>query len=396
MSRFHIASDDQIKSGETTDIYFKRTEQVLEAENLTDRQVVAEVTLSSLPDDWNWALFAGVDEMAELFEGVPVDVWTLPEGTMFSPYDSNGVRAPLVVIEGAYHSFCTLETPMLGFLCQASGVATRSARVKKIVGDKYTLAFGIRRIHPAICPMLDRAAYIGGFESVSSIAGANEIGEEPVGTMPHALIITFGDQVNAWKAFDEHTPSDVPRIALVDTYSDEKEEAVKAAEALEDKLEGVRLDTPGSRKGRFAELIREVRWELDARGFEHVDIYVSGGLNEDNIPQLLEAGAEGFGVGTSITNAPVLNLAMDIVEVEGKPAAKRGKLSCKKELWRCKDCFGSVVKLAESDQPQCPDCGGDTEKALEPLIKDGEIVRDLPSPDEIRSKVLEQLEKLDL
>ncbi len=396
MSRFHIASEDEIKSGKTTDIYFKRTEQVLEAEGLTDRKVVAEVTLSSLPDEWEWAVFAGVDEFASLFEDVPVNVWSLPEGTVFSPYDLSGVRVPLLVIEGAYHSFCTLETPMLGFLCQASGVATRSARVRKIVGDKNTLAFGIRRIHPAICPMLDRAAYIGGFDDVSSIAGAKEIGKEPVGTMPHALIITFGDQVEAWKAFDKHTPKDVPRIALVDTYSDEKEEAVKAAEALKDKLEGVRLDTPGSRKGRFAELVREVRWELDARGFEHVDIYVSGGLNEDNIPELLKAGAEGFGVGTSITNAPVLNLAMDIVEVEGKPAAKRGKLSCKKDVWRCKDCFGTVVKLSGSEKPECPECGGGTEKALVPLIEKGKIVRDLPSPDEIRDKVLGQLEAFDL
>ncbi|KXA96770.1 nicotinate phosphoribosyltransferase, partial [candidate division MSBL1 archaeon SCGC-AAA259I09] len=77
---------------------------------------------------------------------------------------------------------------------------------------------------------------------------------------------------------------------------------------MKDKLDGVRLDTPSSRRGDFAKLVREVRWELDIRGFEHVDIVVSGGLDEYSIPPLIDAGAESFGVGTSVTNAPVMDL----------------------------------------------------------------------------------------
>ncbi|KXB07131.1 nicotinate phosphoribosyltransferase, partial [candidate division MSBL1 archaeon SCGC-AAA382A20] len=253
-----------------------------------------------------------------------------------------------------------------------------------------------RRMHPSIAPMLDRAAYIGGFDGVSSIAGAEELGKDPMGTMPHALIIVFRDKVEAWKAFDKHMPEDVPRIALVDTYSDEKEEAIKAAKALKDKLDGVRLDTPGSRKGNFPELIREVRWELDIRGFEHVDIVVSGGLDEYSIPSLAEAGAESFGVGTSVTNAPVLNLAVDIVEVEGELAAKRGKLGGRKNVWHCKNCAKNVVKLESEEKPNCPGCDGEMESGLELLVRDGEIVKDLPSPDVIRDRVIEQLENFEL
>ncbi len=396
MTKFHIASEDEIKSGKTTDIYFARTEKILESEGKSDREVVAEVTSGSLPKEWPWGVLAGLDEVASLFENVPVNVWSIPEGTVFRPYDCDGVRVPLLVIEGAYGAFCSLETPMLGLLCHASGVATKSARVRKVAGDKDTLAFGIRRMHPALAPMLDRAAYIGGFDGVSSIAGAEEIGKEPMGTMPHALMIVFGDQVEAWTAFDEDVSEDVPRIALVDTYSDEKEEAIKAAEALEEKLDGVRLDTPSSRKGDFSELIREIRWELDIRGFEHVDIVVSGGLDEYSIPPLIEAGAESFGVGTSVTNAPVLDLAMDIVEVEGNYAAKRGKLSGKKEPWRCKDCSEIKVQLADEEKPECPKCGGKTESALEPLIKNGKIVADLPDPEDVRDKVIKQLEDFEL
>ncbi|KXB00638.1 nicotinate phosphoribosyltransferase [candidate division MSBL1 archaeon SCGC-AAA259O05] len=394
--KFHVASDEEIKSGKTTDVYFDRTEKILKAEGVSDREVVAEVTSGSLPNEWNWAVLSGIDEVATLFEGVPVNVWTLPEGSIFRPRDVTGVRVPLLVIEGPYQKFCALETPMLGLICQSSGVSTKSARVRKVAGEKNILAFGIRRMHPSLAPMLDRAAYVGGFDGVSSLAGAEEIGKKPMGTMPHGLIIALGDQVRAWRAFDQDIPDEVPRIALVDTYSDEKEEAIRAAETLQESLDGIRLDTPGSRRGNFADLVREVRWELDARGFEDVDIVVSGGLDEDSIPTLLEAGAESFGVGTSITNAPVLDLALDIVEVEGKPAAKRGKFSGRKMVWQCGNCLESTVTLAEDKKPECPECGGETEALFEPLVRNGEVVKDLPSSDEVRKRVLKQLERFEL
>lgn len=394
MRQFHVATDEEIKSGETTDIYFVRTKEVLEKEGLAGTNVVAEVTSGGLPRGWPWAVMCGVEEVAKLFEGCPVDVYTLLEGTIFRPFDSEGRRVPLAVIDGPYGKFCMLETPMLGLLCQASGVATMAARVRKAADGKFLMAFGIRRMHPAISPMLDRAAYIGGFDGVSSLTGAKIIGKKPAGTMPHGLIITFGDQVRAWKAFDKHMPREVPRIALVDTYSDEKAESIMAAEALRRRLDGVRLDTPGSRKGNFPELVREIRWELDARGFKHVKIFVSGGLDDENIPKLVEAGVDGFGVGTSISNAPVLDLAMDIVEVEGRPAAKRGKLGYKKQVWRCLRCLTDVVRLAKERRVRCPNCGGKTEALLVSLIKNGKIVGRLPSVDRIRKRVLSQLEKL--
>jgi len=148
--------------------------------------------------------------------------------------------------------------------------------------------------------------------------------------MPHALIIAFGDQVKAWKAFDEVMPPEVPRVALIDTYYDLKMEAVMVVDALKKRLAGVRLDTPGSRKGDFAEIVREVRWELNIRGYEHVKIYVSGGLDEEAVKTLGEAGADAFGVGTSISNAPTVDFTLDIVELEGRPVAKRGKFGGKK------------------------------------------------------------------
>jgi len=393
---FHVATDEEIKTGKTTDVYFVRTKKILEARGLTKVRVVAEITSGKLPQNWPWGVLCGVEEVARLLEGYPVDAYSMPEGTVFRPEDHFGVRVPVMFIEGPYGEFCLLETPLLGLLCQASGVASKSARVKKAAGDKLVVAFGIRRMHPALSPMLDRASYIGGLDAVSSLKGAETIGMKPVGTMPHALIIVMGDQVEAWKAFDEIMPEDVPRVALVDTYYDEKVEAVMAAEALKDRLFAVRLDTPGSRRGDFAEIIREVRWELDIRGYSHVKIFLSGGLDEYSVLKYKEAGAEAFGVGTSISNAPVVDFAMDIVEVDGRPAAKRGKLGGKKQVWRCTKCLVDVVKPYNAQPPKCPKCGGEMEPLLKPLIKNGQIVAELPKPREIREYVLSQLEKVTL
>ncbi|MGD2200235.1 MAG: nicotinate phosphoribosyltransferase [Candidatus Bathyarchaeota archaeon] len=394
MRKFHVASGDEIKGGRTTDVYFTRTRQILEAKGKDGVTVTAEVTASTIPDGAPWGVLCGVEETARLFEGVPVDVYSMPEGSLFHPVDRRGVREPVMVVEGAYHDFCHLETPLLGFLCQESGVATRAAAVKLAAGDKLTVAFGARRAHPALAPALDRAAFIGGLDGVSTLLGAETIGEDPMGTMPHSLMIVFGDQVEAWKAFDEVMEPEVPRVALVDTYWDEKVEAVRAAEALEGGLSAVRLDTPGSRRGDFPAIIREVRWELNLRGYGDVGIFVSGGLDAEEVRRLGEAGADGFGVGTWVSCAPAVDFAFDIVEVEGKPAAKRGKMGGRKQVWRCPGCLEDLVLREDTPAPVCPVCSGEMEAMLVPLVVDGEIVADLQEPRRIREYAVEQLERL--
>ncbi len=396
MRIFHHATDEEVKRGLTADVYFSRTKQILEAKKLDRLNALAEVTSGKLPEGWPWGVLCGIEEVAHLFEGVPVDVYAMPEGSIFYPADYRGIREPVMFIDGAYGDYCLMETPLLGLICQASGVASRAARIKRAAGEKAVVAFGIRRMHPVLSPMLDRAAYIGGFDGVSSLKGAEIIGEKPTGTMPHALMIMFGDQVKAWKAFDEIVSSDVPRVALVDTYYDEKAESIMAAEALKDRLYGVRLDTPGSRRGNFVDIIREVRWELDVRGYKNVKIFVSGGLDEEQVKVLSEAGAEAFGVGTAVSNAPTVNFAMDIVELEGRLVAKRGKLGGKKQVWRCPECLVDTVLPFGSSKPECPLCGGETEPMLKPLIEGGKIVAELPEPKEIRQYVLGQTQKLSI
>jgi len=85
----------------------------------------------------------------------------MPEGTIFRPSDSEGVRVPVMVIEGEYGKFAVLETALLGLVCQATGIATKATRVKMAAGEKQVLGFGLRRMHPAMSLMIDRASYIG-------------------------------------------------------------------------------------------------------------------------------------------------------------------------------------------------------------------------------------------
>ena len=393
-SGFHIASPQEIREGKTTDLYFVRTREILRAKGLSRKRGWAELTVSDLPQGWPWGVFCGLDEVLELLEGIPVSLWALPEGKLFPARDASGLRVPVMALEGAYADYCLYETPILGFLCQATGVATKSARLRKAAGRALILGFGVRRMHPAIAPMLDRASFIGGVDAVSSLAGAAAIGEKPRGTMPHALVVAMGGAPAAWKAFDEVMPASVPRIMLVDTYSDEKAEALEAARLVGKRLAGVRLDTPSSRRGNFAELIREVRWELDLRGFKKVQIIVSGGMDEEEIPALRSAGADGFGIGTAISNAKTVDFAMDLVEWEGKPCAKRGKLSGRKSPWQCQRCRRVSVAPSLNSGPRCPVCRQAMKPMFKAYLKMGQRAGASPKAGAIRRGVLEQLRKI--
>jgi nicotinate phosphoribosyltransferase len=384
--KLHIATEAEILAGKTTDAYFQRAEKILRARKI-HRHVLAEIRAGSLPENWSWAVLAGTEEALQLLAGIgrKLDVRCAPEGSIFRAED------PVMEIAGDYLDMCVYETAVLGFLCQASGIATTAARCRLAAGDKSLLSFGARRMHPAISPMIERAAFIGGCDGVACIAGAALVGEPGQGTMPHALILCIGDTVEATRAFhDEVAGEKIPTISLIDTFQDEKFEAIRVAEALGKELTAVRVDTPSSRRGDFAKLLREIRWELDLRGFKHVKVFISGGLDEQKIAALREL-ADGFGVGTRISNAPTVNFAMDIVEIDGKPMAKRGKRSGAKIWWQNRKTFESLIQPARAKSSP----GKIWREMLVPSIKAGEFMVDLPAPSTIRQRVLERLKKIE-
>ena len=107
-----------------------------------------------------------------------------------------------------------------------------------------------------------------------------------------------------------------------------------------------------------------------------------------------EAGADGFGVGTYVSSAPTIDFALDIVSIEDRPVAKRGKLGGKKQVWRCQQCIIDIVQTTLALSPRGPECGSEMQEMLKPLVKNGKIVGDLPSPQKLRERVLDQINRI--
>ncbi len=312
-NRLHSASHSEILAGYTTDVYFVRTLEILRSLGLADTPVLAEIFPSQD------GVCVGVEEVRYLLRDSGVKIESLAEGERFS------AREIIMRIEGPYARFGMFETVLLGMLAQPSGWATAAQEAVAAAGAKPAYVFGARHVHPAVAPVMERAALIAGMRGAACILGAKLAGQDPVGTMPHALVLIVGDTVRAALAFHEQTPARVPRLVLVDTFTDEAVEALRVAEALGPALAAVRLDTPKERGSVTPDLVREVRARLALAGRPGVQIFVSGGLTPERIRELAEAGADAFGVGSYVSGAPPIDMTMDLREVNGKPLAKRGR-----------------------------------------------------------------------
>lgn len=312
--RLFSAEHDEILAGLTTDIYFIKSYELLRYLGKEETVVTAEIFARQR------GILAGVTEVLRLLEDQPVEIWALPEGEPFSEMEV------LMRIAGPYGRFGIYETALLGMLASSSGWATAAREAKLAAGDCPVICFGARHVHPAVAPVMERAALIGGCDGASCVLGAKLGGREPAGTMPHAAILIVGDTLETAVAYHQCMPPDQARIVLVDTFKDEAEESLRVAEAMREALQGVRLDTPRERGGVTPDLVREVRYRLDMAGHRQVRVLVSGGLTPEKIRVLKEAGAAAFGVGSYISGAVPIDMTMDLKEVAGRPVAKRGRL----------------------------------------------------------------------
>lgn len=316
MTAFDIPAP--ILAGDTADIYFARALDILKGEGLNPT-VTMEVFSTGQ------GVLCGIKEAVALLRrvlGQEEKVWAVDEGETFYP------KQVVLRITAKYGSFGLYETAILGILAHGSGWATAARECVEAAAGVPIVSFGARHVHPKVADVMDYAAILGGCVAGSTPAGARLAGISPSGTMPHALVLIFGDTVKAARAFDQHMPPDVPRIILVDTFKDEAEESLRVAEALRQRLHGVRLDTPSERGRVTPDLVKEVRFRLDLAGHRQVLIMVSGGLTPERIHRMLEEGApvDGFGVGSYISRASPIDFTGDIKEIEGKPIAKRGRL----------------------------------------------------------------------
>ena len=308
-----------VLTGYTADNELHRALSILRNEGINP-EVVVEFTAE------RDGIFCGITEVKTLLDRVLPEtgreVWAIDEGvTVGGGEVALRIRAP-------YASFGLFEPAILGTLASCTGWATAASECVDAGDGIPVIAYGARHVHPEVVGVMDYSAVVGKCASSSSVVGQQLHGLTPSGTMPHSLVLLMGDTVRSILAFDKHMPPEVPRVALVDTFKDEAEEALDVAKALRERLRGIRLDTPKERGGVTPELVHEIRARLDQGGHSHVDIFVSGGITPERIREFVDAGApvSVFAVGYYIAAASPISFTADIKEIDSKAIAKRGRI----------------------------------------------------------------------
>lgn len=334
---------EEIRRGFYTDTYFNRVKQILEERN-EHPHVLMQVFQKK--DSW----VGGMDEAIAILkqcsggfrsDGSWEDGWSRLDVKALRDGDKVAANETVMTIEGDYSLFAHLETVYLGtlargsVLCRNVNLAVRAARGKPVI------MFGARHDHWAVQAVDGLAGNISGIESVSTDAQASLFGEKGVGTIPHAMIAAYdGDTVKATRIFAERFFPDINIISLVDFDNDCVNTSLAVARELKDRLWGVRLDNSDKLvdksligdMGYFdptgvpAELAFKVRQALDAEGFSHVRIVVSGGFTAEKISRFEEMGApvDAYGVGSSLLRGEN-DYTADVVMLNGKPCAKVGR-----------------------------------------------------------------------
>ena len=329
---FHLPVE-RMRAGYYSDKYFVRTREVLLADGHRPH-----VTMQVFGK--THAFLGGLDEAIAILKLCAVEwselsVKALYDGDEVAPWET------VLEIEGPYDAFAHLETLMLGVVARRTRVGTQTHRVVEAARPKEVMFFPARHDHWLVQTGDGYAAHVAGAIGVSTDAQASWWGSEGVGTVPHGLIAAYhGDTVLATRKFADHMGPNVRLVTLVDFDNDCVGASLAVARALGARLYGVRLDTSetmvdksvipqmgsGKPTGVTPQLVWNVRRALDAEGFRHVKIVVSGGFDVDKIRHFEEEGVpvDAYGVGSSLFQGRY-DFTADVVMVEGKPCAKAGR-----------------------------------------------------------------------
>jgi len=323
---------DRIRQGYYSDAYFNFTRELLEELGRHPR-----VTMQVFQK--RESILGGIDEAIAVLklctDWDELEVHALYEGDEIAPMET------VMTIEGDYSLFAHLETVYLGCLARRSLIMRNVRAVVEAARGKPILFFPARHDHWLVQTGDGWAAHVAGAIGVSTDAQASWWGGRGVGTVPHGLIAAFGgDTVAASQAFAERYADEMNVTVLVDFENDSVRTALEVAEALGDKLWGVRLDTSErmvdralwDRMGEFRptgvnpELVRLVREALDDAGHQRVQIVVSGGFDAAKIRQFEQLGSpvDAYGVGSSLVRGEN-DFTADVVRLEGRSAAKAGR-----------------------------------------------------------------------
>jgi nicotinate phosphoribosyltransferase len=319
------------------------------------------------------------------------EVWAIPEGEIaFAKEPLLRVTAPLIEAQ-------IVETFLLNCITFQTMVASKAARVAIACGDREFVDFSARRVHGADAALkAARASYVGGATATSNVLAGKAYGIAVTGTMAHSYVMTFEQEVEAFRAFALDFPGRA--VLLIDTFDTEEgaRHAVQVAKELADEgieLIGVRLDS-----GDIHALAKSVRKILDEAGLTATKIIASGDLDEYRIEELLasEAPVDSFGVGTQLGTSgdePFLGGVYKLVAEDSEPKIKlsTGKVTLPgtKQIFRSSkdgrydhDVIGLHDEELEGDQ------------LMQRVMKDGHRAMDPESLDDARARCRAAVDRL--
>jgi nicotinate phosphoribosyltransferase len=329
---------EKMREGYYTDAYFNHTREVLLQDGRHPR-VIMQVFQKK------HSYLGGIDEALAVLR-LCADDWD--DLTVHALYDGDRLEpyVPVLTIEGDYTGFAHLETVYLGVLARRTLITTNVVGVLEAANGKPIIFMPARHDHHRVQTGDGYAAYIAGQIvgaeiGVTSDAQASWWGGRGVGTVPHALIGSYGgNTVLAATKFAENADPDMNITVLVDFENDSVKTALEVARELGPRLWGVRLDTSGQLvdrslwdemgdfepRGVNERLVRKVREALDRDGFERVKIVVSGGFTAERIRAFEERGVpvDSYGVGSTLIRGEN-DYTADIVMTDGRPSAKVGR-----------------------------------------------------------------------
>ncbi|HGC6626454.1 TPA: nicotinate phosphoribosyltransferase [Streptococcus agalactiae] len=376
-----------------TDLYQINMMQVYFNKGIHNKKAVFEAYFRKVPFENGYAVFAGLERIVRYLENLSFSDSDLSyleelgypeefldylknlkmELTVKSAKEGDLVFAnePLVQIEGPLAQCQLVETAILNIINYQTLVATKAARIRSVIEDEPLLEFGTRRAQEMDAAIWGtRAAIIGGANATSNVR-AGKIFNIPVsGTHAHALVQTYGDDYQAFKAYAE-THKDC--VFLVDTYDTLRvgvPNAIRVAKEMGEKINflGVRLDS-----GDLAYLSKKVRQQLDDAGFPNAKIYASNDLDENTILNLKmqKSKIDVWGVGTKLITAydqPALGAVYKIVSIETDAGSMRDTIKLsnnaekvstpgKKQVWRITSrakgkSEGDYITFADTDVTQ--------------------------------------------
>jgi nicotinate phosphoribosyltransferase len=305
------------------------------------------------------------------------DVDGYPEGELFFP------GSPILSVSGSFAEAVVLETLCLSVLNHDCAVAAAAARMVTAAAGRPLIEMGSRRTHEEAAVAAARATYLAGFGATSNLEAGRRYRIPTAGTAAHAYVLLHDDELTAFRG--QIGCLGTKTTLLVDTY-DIRTGIENAIEAAGPELGAVRIDS-----GDLGELARQAREQLDGLGATGTRIVLSGDLDEYAIAALRAEPVDSYGVGTSVvtgSGAPTASLVYKLVEVDGRPVAKRSaskesRGGAKSAVRRFKP-TGTAVEEVVHRRTAPPESGPYDRVVPVPLMRGGAPVDDLPTLEQSR------------